>query len=248
MNSESQNPYSKFRILVVEDSPIQAEMLKRTLVKEGFEVLMAGNGVEGLAMAQKQRPHLIISDILMPVMDGYEMCKKIKEIKELTEIPIVLLTQLTDTDEVIKGLESGAYSFLTKPYHEEFLISKVKYILENPDRYKNRPDRKSIEFEYDGKHYEVHSSRTQTLSYLITTYENAVLKNKELAKAEEDLKLLNEQLEDKVREKTKELQYERDKLAERIEELERYKKATIQRELRMKELRDKVKEMEKGKG
>lgn len=245
MNSESQNPNSKFRILVVEDSPIQAEMLKRTLVKEGFEVLMAGNGAEGLEIVKEQRPHLIISDILMPVMDGYEMCKKIKEIKELAEIPIVLLTQLTDTDEVIKGLESGAYSFLTKPYHEEFLISKVKSILENPDRYKNRPDRKSIEFEYDGKHYEVHSSRTQTLSYLITTYENAVLKNKELAKAEEDLKLLNEQLEDKVREKTKELQYERDKLAERIEELERYKKATIQRELRMKELKEKVEKMGK---
>lgn len=78
MNSESQNPNSKFRILVVEDSPIQAEMLKRTLVKEGFEVLMAGNGAEGLEIVKEQRPHLIISDILMPVMDGYEMCKKIK--------------------------------------------------------------------------------------------------------------------------------------------------------------------------
>ena len=247
MNSESKNPNSKFRILVVEDSPIQAEVLKRTLVQQGYEVLMAENGAEGLEKAQEHKPHLIISDILMPVMDGYEMCKKIKQIKELTEMPIVLLTQLTDTDEVIKGLESGAYSFLTKPYHEEFLISKVKSILENPDRYKNRPDRKSIEFEYDGKHYEVHSSRVQTLSYLITTYENAVLKNKELAKAEEELRLLNEQLEEKVKEKTNELQNDRDKLAERIEELERYKKATIQRELRMKELKEKVEQMEKEK-
>lgn len=198
--SEIRNPQSK--ILVVEDSPVQAEALRRTLVKEGYEVCVAKDGAEGLAMAQKERPHLVISDIMMPVMDGYEMCRKIKESKEMADIPVLLLTQLIEPEEVIRGLESGAYSYLTKPYSEGFLLSKVKYIMENPDRYRNRPDRRSIEFEYDGKHYEVHSSRTQTLSYLITTYENAVLKNRELAKAQEELHLLNEQLEEKVRNRT----------------------------------------------
>lgn len=198
--SEIRNPQSK--ILVVEDSPVQAEMLKRLLVREGYDVLAAGNGAEGLAIAQKERPHLVISDIVMPVMDGYEMCRKIKESKEMADMPVLLLTQLIEPEEVIKGLESGAYSYLTKPYSEGFLLSKVKSIMENPDRYRNRPDRRSVEFEYEGKRYEVHSSRTQTLSYLITTYENAVLKNRELAKAQEELNLFNEQLEEKVRNRT----------------------------------------------
>lgn len=202
MTEQSKAQNSQFKILIVEDSPIQAESLKRLLVKVGYDVVVAKDGAEGLAIAQKERPNLIISDIVMPVMDGYEMCRKIKESKELAEIPVLLLTQLVESEEVIRGLESGASSYLTKPYSEEFLLSKVKSIIENPDRYRNRPDRRSVEFEYEGKHYEVHAGRAQTLSYLITTYENAILVNKELVKMQEELRLLNEKLEERVIERT----------------------------------------------
>ncbi len=236
-----QNPRSK--ILIVEDSPVQAEMLKRLLVQHRYDVTIAKNGAEGLAMTQKERPNLVISDIMMPVMDGYTMGKKIKEDKEITKTPVLLLTQLTEPEEVINGLESGAYSYLTKPYNEEFLVSKVRYILENPDRYRNRPDRKSVEFEYDGKHYEVHAGRSQTLNYLITTYENAILKNQELLKAKEELQLLNDKLEEKVRERTAALSTEiserkqaEKELKERLDELERFHKVTVDREIRMHEV------------
>ena len=75
-NSKTQNPNSK--ILIVEDSEIQAVMLKRLLTEKGYNVVWAKNGAEGLQMAEKERPNLIISDILMPVMDGYQMCKELK--------------------------------------------------------------------------------------------------------------------------------------------------------------------------
>ncbi len=189
-------------ILVVEDSPVQAETLRRLLSENGYKVILANNGAEGLEAIRNKRPDLIISDIIMPVMDGYRMCGKIKQSAELRNIPVLLLTQLIEPEEVIRGLESGADNYLTKPFNEAFLLSKVKTLLENPYRFKNRPDRKSIEFEYDGKRYEVHSGRTQTLSYLISTYENALLKTKEVESAQEDLRGLNEQLEEKVKERT----------------------------------------------
>lgn len=189
-------------ILVVEDSPVQAETLRRVLSENGYKVIVAINGADGLEAIRKKRPDLIISDIVMPVMDGYQLCGKIKESGELRNIPVLLLTQLIEPEEVIRGLESGADNYLTKPFNKSFLLSKVKALLENPDRFKNRPDRKSIEFEYEGKKYEVHSGRTQTLSYLISTYENAVLKTKELEITQEELRALNEQLEEKVKERT----------------------------------------------
>ena len=189
-------------ILVVEDSPVQAETLRRVLFENGYKVILAKNGAEGLETIRKKKPDLIISDILMPVMDGYQMCGKIKQSAELRNIPVLLLTQLVEPEEVIRGLESGADNYLTKPFNEVFLLSKVKTLLENPYRFKNRPDRKSIEFEYDGKRYEVHSGRSQTLSYLISTYQNAVLKTKEVESAREELRNINERLEEKVKERT----------------------------------------------
>ena len=84
IQSEIQNSNSK--ILIVEDSEIQAEMLRRALVNKGYSVSIAKNGAEGLEMAKREKPLLIISDILMPVMDGYKMCSEIKKVEELKNI------------------------------------------------------------------------------------------------------------------------------------------------------------------
>lgn len=205
-------------ILIVEDSPVQAETLKRIMAEQGYDIAMASSGAEGLDAIRKKKPDLIISDIMMPVMDGYQMCWKIKESQELNKIPVLLLTQLTEPEEVIRGLESGADNYLTKPFNKDFLLTKVKTLLENPEGFKNRPDRKSVEFEYAGKRYEVHSGRAQTLGYLISTYENAVLKTKELEKAHEELRVLNENLEMKVDERTSELKKSNDALQVEVAE------------------------------
>lgn len=198
-------------ILIVEDSAIQAEMLRRILAKEGYRVGIARDGAEGLKMAQEEQPALIISDINMPVMDGYEMCRKIKHDDAIKDIPVVLLTQLYETQEIIMGLGAGADSYFSKPYDEEYLIAKVKVIIENPIRFINDPNRKSVGFEYDGKFYEVQSGRTQSLSFLLSTYENAIIKNIELNKTQAQLKALNEQLDEKVKEKTAELRKSEEK-------------------------------------
>lgn len=252
VQSKIQNPNSK--ILVVEDSEIQAEMLRRALVNKGYSVIIGKNGQEGLEMAKKEKPLLIISDILMPVMAGYMMCSEIKKIEELKNIPVILLTQLTEREDIIKGLESGAENYITKPYNEDYLISKIESLLNHTVTFKNRPDLKAIEIIYADKDHLVRSSREQTLNFLLSTYENTVLQNRELTKAQLELKSLNVHLEDRVKERTSALTKEiedrkkmEEELRQRVEELERFKKATIQRELRMKELKDKVKEMEKGK-
>lgn len=199
---KTNNPQANSTILIVEDSEIQAVMLKRILVQNGYTVTWAKNGADGFAAALKQRPTLIISDIMMPVMDGYQMCREIKLQETLKDLPILLLTQLIEPEEVIRGLEAGADNYITKPYNEDFLISKVKSILENPEQFKNKPQKKCIEFDYEGKHYTVHAGRTQTLSFLLTTYENAVLQNKELMKIQVELMTLNEHLDEKVKERT----------------------------------------------
>lgn len=200
------------RILIVEDSAIQAELLRRLLVSEGYEVFVARDGAEGLEAAQKQMPALVISDINMPVMNGQEMCGKIKGDERLREIPVMLLTQLIDPEEVLRGLESGAEAYVTKPYDEEFLLARVHLMLEMPDSFKNIPDRKCIEFEYQKKHYVVRSGRSRTLSFLLSTYENALWHSIKLLKIQEELKKFNELLEEKVKGKTADLEAE---LAER---------------------------------
>ena len=252
-NSKLQTPNSQL-ILVVEDSEIQAEMLRRALVNKGYSVSIAKNGVEGLEMAKREKPLLIISDILMPVMDGYKMCSEIKKVEELKNIPIILLTQLTEGEDIIKGLESGAENYITKPYSEDYLIAKVESLLNHAVTFINRPDLKGVEIIYADKDHLIRSSREQTLNFLLSTYENTVIQNRELTKAQLELKTLTVHLEDRVKERTSALTKEieerkrmEEELRQKVEELERFKNATIQRELRMKELKDRLKEMERGK-
>ena len=116
-------------ILIVEDSRTQAERLSHTLEKAGDRVRIAGNGAEALESTRKIRPHLIISDVVMPVMDGYTMCRAIKDDGKLRDIPVILLTSLSDTQDVILGVEAGVDYYVTKPYQVEALLSKIQSVL-----------------------------------------------------------------------------------------------------------------------
>jgi len=200
-------------ILIVEDSPVQAELLTRMLTREGHRTAVAHDGAEGLALAQTLGPKLILSDVVMPAMDGYQMCRSIKDTPTLKEIPVVLLTQLYEPEEIIRGLESGADAYITKTVGEDLFMAKVQSLLINPLQFKNRPDLKCIAFEYQNKRYEVHSDRAQTLSFLISTYESAVWQNRELIKVQQQLQSFNEMLEITIEERTQELT---DEIAERI--------------------------------
>ncbi len=182
-------------ILVVEDSPTQALKLKYILEKQEYSVQLATNGREGLEAIEAKRPTLIISDVLMPEMDGYELCNTIKTSEALKDIPVILLTTLSDPQDIIRGLESGADNFLNKPYSEEALLSRIKYILINLDVRSRMRTGMGIEIYFANKKHYLTSERIQIIDLLLSTYENAVEKNRELEIANKKLRTIQEELE-----------------------------------------------------
>ncbi len=198
-------------ILVVEDSPTQALKLKYILEKQEYAVRLATNGREGLEAIAQNRPSMVISDVLMPEMDGYEFCARIKADPELSTIPVILLTTLSDPQDIIRGLESGADNFLNKPYSEEALLSRIKYILVNMDVRTRMRTGMGIEIYFANKKHYLTSERIQIIDLLLSTYENAVEKNRELEQANKKLRAVQEEIE-KSNEQLKQLNEQKNML------------------------------------
>jgi DNA-binding response OmpR family regulator len=118
------------RILIVEDSPTQAQRLRLVLTGAGYEVEVAANGTEALIKAEPTRVDLVISDVTMPEMDGFEFCRAMKAGEVTRRVPIILLTALASPADIIKGLEAGADNFIPKPYDNEHLLKLVRRIFE----------------------------------------------------------------------------------------------------------------------
>ncbi len=175
-------------ILVAEDSVTQAVKLQYLLEHHHYKVVVARNGLEALSFVEKQRPEMIISDIVMPEMDGYELCRKIRANERLKGIPILLLTSLSEPEDIIRGLESGADNFLTKPYDEKLLLSRVQYILINQRIRQNPTSDMGIEIFFAGKRHFINSDRIQILDLLFSTYESAVQQKRDLERVNKELK------------------------------------------------------------
>lgn len=116
-------------ILIAEDSKVQSEVLQGILVKNGYHVSPVENGLDGLYKVSETRPDLIISDVWMPKMTGYQFCSAIKHNEEFRDIPVILLTSLSDTKDIAQGLEAGADYYLTKPYDENLLLMTIERLL-----------------------------------------------------------------------------------------------------------------------
>ena len=119
-----------YKLLLVEDNEELLHTLY-TLFSPFFQVLLAQDGEEGLLLAQKELPDLVVSDIMMPRMDGLEMCAKIKNNIHLCHIPVVLLTALESTEHNIKGLQQGADDYVSKPFHPKILLMRCNNLLRN---------------------------------------------------------------------------------------------------------------------
>jgi len=117
------------RILIVDDTPTNVDILAKRLSAHGYEILTAGDGEEGLAVAREQQPDLILLDIMMPKMDGIEVCQHVKGDASLPFIPIILVTAKSDSKDVVAGLEAGAEEYLIKPVDQMALVARVKSIL-----------------------------------------------------------------------------------------------------------------------
>ncbi|MCK4677835.1 MAG: response regulator, partial [Bacteroidales bacterium] len=197
------------KILIVEDSKTQAEELKYFLETNNYKVQHANDGEEALALLEQEIPDIIISDVVMPKIGGYELCKRTKSHENFRIIPVILMTSLSGPEEIFKSLACGADSFVTKPYSEDFLISKVKDIIRSIESRKDQITESSFEIVFGDQKYVIGSTRLQIVDLLLSTNENAVLKsreldetNKELVLTQHKLNKLNENLEEEVKART----------------------------------------------
>ena len=117
------------RILVVEDDLSTLRFLEYTLQQDGLEVLLAKNGLEGLKMAQTQHPDLIVLDIMLPGLDGYEVCNKLRQKSDTANILILMLSAKARQEDKDMGMKMGADAYLTKPVDPTEIINKVQSLL-----------------------------------------------------------------------------------------------------------------------
>jgi len=116
-------------ILIVEDNPASLDIMQVRLRANNYEVITAVDGAEGLALAEERLPDLILLDILMPKIDGLEVCRRIKENPDLPFMPIIMATAKADSKDVVEGLNAGADEYLTKPINHSALVARVKSML-----------------------------------------------------------------------------------------------------------------------
>ncbi len=117
------------KILVVDDNPANRYIFERRLSSRGYEILTATDGEQGLAVAREIRPDLILLDVMMPKMDGIEVCRRLKSDPACPFIPIIMVTAKVDPKDVVEGLDSGADEYLTKPVDHTALVARVKSML-----------------------------------------------------------------------------------------------------------------------
>ncbi|HSJ04365.1 MAG TPA: response regulator, partial [Verrucomicrobium sp.] len=168
--------------------------MEHILRQQGYEVSLAANGVLALACARESPPSLVISDVVMPEMDGYELCRKLKQDPRLCHIPVILVTALSELEDVIKALQCHADNFVMKPYDEDYLLLRVSEVLARGDGMPPDPSDPGVEIVVKGKTHLIGAARVPILSLLLSTYDAAIHRNRELTVAKEDLQHLNLQL------------------------------------------------------
>ena len=164
------------RILVVEDSRTQATALMLMLESEGFSVVIAKDGASGLRTAVAGGIDLVMSDIEMPGLNGYELCRSMKDTPQTKDLPVILLTATNNPMAIVKGIESGANGFLTKPYEAEDLLGLVNKLL-------HPTEEGSPAARLHGRRFLLGSPKQQMLDLLTSTFEEILTRNEELIDA-----------------------------------------------------------------
>jgi signal transduction histidine kinase len=209
------------QILIAEDSATQAQRLQHILEQHGYRVTGAANGRLALAAAQRNKPALVISDVVMPEMNGYELCHRIKTDARMADVPVILVTTLSDPHDVIRGLECGADNFILKPYEADQLLRRIQFVLLNSQMRRSEQPDMGLEIVFSGQKHFITADRLQILNLLLSTYEAAIHRNKELSFTRDTLRETNAQLQ----QLTRELE---DRVLVRTRELERSNEALRQ--------------------
>lgn len=179
-------------ILVVEDSPLQAIVLRRVLTQAGYQVVISKDGFDAMEAVKKQPIGLIISDINMPRMNGFELCRAIKSDPNLRSIPVILSTALSTPNDLIVGIEVGADNYIPHPWNEQQLLATIDDLLRSPPHPPTSDEPEIVLLR--GKEYKINTSRQYILNFLLSTYENIHQQNQQLNQLKEELQRANKQL------------------------------------------------------
>src|SRR5262245_32410245 len=129
------------KVLVVDDETKNVKLLEALLLPRGYAVVKAYDGEEALRQVQQEQPDLIRLDIMMPRLDGFEVCKRLKDREETRLIPVIIMTALGQVEDRIKGIEAGADDFLTKPVHRDELMARIRTSLRLKQTIERKVDR-----------------------------------------------------------------------------------------------------------
>lgn len=181
-------------VLVAEDSPTQAAILRETLLDAGYRVTVVGNGLEALEAGRREKPVLVITDVVMPDMDGYELCRAVKADERLRDVPVMIVTSLREIDDIVAALECGADNFIRKPFEPQSLLARIEYLLANRMLRSHNRVQLGIEISLSGKRHLITAEREQILDLLFSSYDEALHANEELRRRQEEVHSLNLQL------------------------------------------------------
>ena len=138
------SPGSK-KILIVEDEHDILQLIKLYLEKEGFRTVAATTGAEGLRQVKQEKPDLVVLDLMLPEIDGLEVCKRLRSAPETAMLPIIMLTAKAEESDTVIGLELGADDYVTKPFSPKTLIARIKALFRRLDR---KPDDSATQYRY----------------------------------------------------------------------------------------------------
>ena len=192
-------------ILVIEDSPTQAERVRLLLEDAGYAVELARNGREGLERLRVVRPDLIVSDVVLPEMDGFAFCRAVRTDDATRSIPIVLLTGQRSPVDIIRGLEVGADNFITKPFEDAQLPGRIGRIFEHLALRRKGGLEMEVAVRMAGREIVVNADKQQIIELLFSTSEDLSESNRRLEQARTALEEHSRELERKVQESAREL-------------------------------------------
>jgi PAS domain S-box-containing protein len=183
------------RILVVEDSATQAEALCALLEESGYAVDHAPTAEEALARIEGQPYALVLTDVVMPGLSGYDLCRRVKALAREPEIPVVLVTSLTDPLDIVRGLECGADNYVTKPYDAEHLLARVRQVLDRPKLRRQVRASMGVNVAFLGTTFSITAEKEQILDLFISSVEDVVRANHALRHSQRELARAQRQLE-----------------------------------------------------
>lgn len=196
------SPGTAPEILIVGDSQGQAGMLRHTLEAAAYRVSMAKNGEKALRAARAHPPALVLIDIVIPLINGYQLCREIKCDEVLWRVPVILLTKLAELEDIVAAINNGADGYIPKPPVEAVLLERISATLATPIRRKWPVELRMVEFQYKGVSHTIHGASQQVLNLMFSLNDIALSQQRNLESAQSELERMNKSLTDEIIKRT----------------------------------------------